>query len=49
MPELPGPDALARMAARGAKEHDKARQASHADLPLANAPVIQRIIATTGC
>ena len=47
MPELPGPDALARMTAREREEHDEARQAYHADLPLANTPVIQRVVATT--
>jgi hypothetical protein len=47
MPELPGPDALARMTARERAEHDEARQAYHADLPLANTPVIQRVVATT--
>jgi len=47
MPELPGPEALARMTARERAEHDEARQAYHADLPLANTPVIQRVVATT--
>jgi hypothetical protein len=47
MPELPGADALARMTAREREEHDEARQAYHADLPLANTPVIQRVVATT--
>ena len=47
MPELPGPDALARMTAREREEHDEARQAYHADLPLANTPVIQRVVNTT--
>ena len=47
MPELPGPDALAAMTARGRPEHDEARQGYHADLPLANTPVIQRVVATT--
>ena len=47
MPDLPGPDALARMTARERAGHDEARQVYHADLPLANTPVIQRVVATT--
>ncbi len=47
MPELPGPAVLARMTARERAEHDEAWQAYHADLPLANTPVIQRVVATT--
>jgi hypothetical protein len=47
MPELPGADALAAMTARERAGHDEARQAYHADLPLANTPVIQRVVATT--
>ena len=47
MPELPGADMLAAMTARERQEHDEARQAYHADLPLANTPVIQRMVATT--
>ena len=46
MPELPGPAALAAMTARERAGHDEARQAYHADLPLANTPVIQRVVAT---
>jgi len=45
MPELPGPAVLVRMTAREREEHDEARQAYHADLPLANTPVIQRVVA----
>ena len=47
MPELPGPAVLAAMTARERAGHDEARQAYHADLPLANTPVIQRVVATT--
>src|SRR6185437_2823620 len=47
MPELPGPGALARMTARERAGHDESRQAYHADLPLANTPVIQRVVNTT--
>ena len=47
MPELPGAVVLARMTAREREEHDEAQQAYHADLPLANTPVIQRVVATT--
>ena len=49
MPELPGPDALARMTARERAGHDESRQAYHADLPLANTPVIQRWSPPPGC
>jgi len=47
MPELPGAAVLAAMTAREREEHDEARQAYHADLPLANTPVIQRVVNTT--
>ena len=47
MPELPGPAVLAAMTARERAGHDEARQGYHADLPLANTPVIQRVVATT--
>jgi len=42
MPELPSTAALAAMTVREREEHDEARRAYHADLPLANTPVIQR-------
>ena len=47
MPELPGAAVLAAMTARERAGHDETRQAYHADLPLANTPVIQRVVATT--
>lgn len=46
MPELPGAAALAAMSVRERDEHDEARRAYHADLPLANTPVIQRVVST---
>jgi hypothetical protein len=46
MPELPGAAALAAMTVREREEHDEARRACHADLPLANTPVIQRVVST---
>jgi hypothetical protein len=46
MPELPGAAALAAMPVREREEHDEARRAYHADLPLANTPVIQRVVST---
>jgi hypothetical protein len=46
MPELPGEADLAAMTAREREEHDEARRAHQADLPLANTPVIQRVVAT---
>src|SRR5215470_4288279 len=47
MPELPGPAALARMSRRERDERDEARRAYHADLPLANTPVIRQVVSTT--
>jgi hypothetical protein len=49
MPELPAAAALAAMSQQEREEHDEARRAYHADLPLANTPVIQRVVATPGC
>ena len=46
MPELPGAGALAQMPVREREEHDEARRAYHADLPLANTPVIRRVVST---
>lgn len=46
MPELPAAAALAAMSQQEREEHDEARRAYHADLPLANTPVIQRVVAT---
>src|SRR5215831_12775887 len=47
MPELPGAEELAAMPVRERDEHDEARRAYHADLPLANTPVIRQVVATT--
>src|SRR5215831_1612211 len=47
MPELPGAGALAAMPVREREEHDEARRAYHADLPLANTPVIGQVVDTT--
>jgi Bacterial TniB protein len=46
MPELPAAPDLAAMTVREREEHDEARRAYHANLPLANTPVIQRVVAT---
>src|SRR5215467_5726068 len=35
------------MPVREREEHDEARRAYHADLPLANTPVIRQVVATT--
>jgi flagellar biosynthesis GTPase FlhF len=43
MPGLPAPAVLAAMSRR---EHDEARRAYHADLPLANTPVIRQVVST---
>ena len=42
MPELPGAAALAAMTVREREEHDEARRAYHADLPLANTPATKK-------
>jgi hypothetical protein len=47
MPELPSVEALAGMSQREREEHDDARRAYHADLPLANTPVIRQVVSTT--
>ena len=38
---------LARLSAAGREEYDKARRDYHGDLPLANTPMIQKVIATS--
>ena len=47
MPELPAAAALAAMPVREREEHDEARRTYHADLPLANTPVIRQVVSTT--
>ena len=46
MPGLPSAAVLAQMPVPEREEHDEARRAYHADLPLANTPVIQRVVST---
>jgi Bacterial TniB protein len=45
-PPLHAPATLAGMSARERDDYNQARRAYHADLPLANTPIIQKVIAT---
>ncbi|HTW04514.1 MAG TPA: ATP-binding protein [Streptosporangiaceae bacterium] len=46
-PELASPAELEAMTAAGRGEYDEARKDYHADLPMVNTPVIQKVIATS--
>jgi len=46
-PELASPAELEAMTAAGRGEYDEARTDYHADLPMVNTPVIQKVIATS--